>query len=94
MPSDRRDARPKDGDLESTYQVERQMIDSLMDDMGAQSFPASDPPAWGAVSSRLEESKRTSDPVHRPETPPPPHPPPGLLPASQTTSPRKFARPK
>jgi hypothetical protein len=34
------------------------MIDSLIDDMGAQSFPASDPPAWGTVSSRVEETKQ------------------------------------
>ncbi len=66
MPSGRRDTGHNHGDLESTDWEERQMIDCLIDDMGAQSFPASDPPAWGAVSSRLEETKRTFAPVHLP----------------------------
>ena len=66
MPSGRRDTGHNDADLESTDREERQMIDSLIDDMGAQSFPASDPPAWGAVSSRLEDANRTSVPVHLP----------------------------
>ena len=39
----------------TAHREERQIIDSLIDDMGAQSFPASDPPAWDTVSSRLEE---------------------------------------
>ena len=43
-----------------TRQAERQAIESLIDDIGAQSFPASDPPAWGVVSSRLEEASRAS----------------------------------
>jgi hypothetical protein len=34
------------------------MIDRLIDEMGAQSFPASDPPAWGTVSSRLDQTRR------------------------------------
>lgn len=64
MPPQRREAPDHGGDLKSTDEVERQMIESLIDDLGEQSFPASDPPAWGAVSSRLEETKRTSAPVH------------------------------
>jgi hypothetical protein len=32
-----------------------QTIDKLIDEMGAQSFPASDPPAWGIVSARLDQ---------------------------------------
>jgi len=28
-------------------------IEMLIDEIGAQSFPASDPPAWGVVTSRL-----------------------------------------
>jgi hypothetical protein len=31
-------------------------IETLIDEIGAQSFPASDPPAWGVVSARLEEA--------------------------------------
>lgn len=36
----------------------QQTIDMLIDEMGEQSFPASDPPAWGAVSSRLDQARR------------------------------------
>jgi hypothetical protein len=36
----------------------QQTIDGLIDEMGAQSFPASDPPAWGSVSSRLNQARR------------------------------------
>jgi hypothetical protein len=43
-------------------QAQRQAIEALIDDIGAQSFPASDPPAWGVVSSRLEEASRASPP--------------------------------
>ncbi len=31
----------------------QQTIEMLIDEIGAQSFPASDPPAWGTVTSRL-----------------------------------------
>lgn len=44
-------------------QAQRQAIETLIDDIGAQSFPASDPPAWGVVSSRLEEASRASAPL-------------------------------
>jgi sigma 54 modulation/S30EA-like ribosomal protein len=43
-------------------QAQRLAIEALIDDIGAQSFPASDPPAWGVVSSRLEEASRASPP--------------------------------
>ena len=49
--------RPRGGDRD-TNQAQKQTIDKLIDEMGAQSFPASDPPAWGAVSSQLDEAKR------------------------------------
>lgn len=75
MPSGRRDARQTDEELESTDAEERQAIDSLIDDMGAQSFPASDPPAWGAVSSRLEETKGTSARLASPMSQTPLNPP-------------------
>jgi hypothetical protein len=38
----------------------RQTIEMLIDEIGAESFPASDPPAWGVVSSRLEQVVRAS----------------------------------
>lgn len=41
-----------------TNSARQQMIDRLIDEMGAQSFPASDPPAWGTVSSRLDQARR------------------------------------
>jgi hypothetical protein len=41
-----------------TKSARQQMIDRLIDEMGAQSFPASDPPAWGTVSSRLDQARR------------------------------------
>ena len=34
----------------------RQTIEVLIDEIGSQSFPASDPPAWGVVSARLEHA--------------------------------------
>lgn len=34
---------------------ERREVERLMDEISSQSFPASDPPAWGVVASRLEE---------------------------------------
>jgi hypothetical protein len=34
----------------------RQAVESFIDDITEQSFPASDPPAWGAASSRLEQA--------------------------------------
>lgn len=41
-----------------TNRAGQQTFDSLIDEMGAESFPASDPPAWGVVSSRLDQAKR------------------------------------
>jgi uncharacterized membrane protein len=35
-------------------------IETLLDEIGAQSFPASDPPAWGVVSARLDEAALAS----------------------------------
>jgi hypothetical protein len=32
----------------------RQSVEILIDDITEQSFPASDPPAWGTASSRCE----------------------------------------
>jgi hypothetical protein len=46
------------GGHKETTEDRRQMIDLLIDELGEQSFPASDPPAWGSVSSRLEQAKQ------------------------------------
>jgi hypothetical protein len=45
------------GEKEST-EARRRKIDLLIDELGKQSFPASDPPAWGSVSSRLDQTRR------------------------------------
>jgi hypothetical protein len=34
----------------------QQSVESLIDDMAEQSFPASDPPSWGVASSRCEQA--------------------------------------
>jgi hypothetical protein len=34
----------------------RAAVEILIDDITEQSFPASDPPAWGIASSRLEQA--------------------------------------
>ena len=50
------------GGRDAARQARRQSIETLIDDMGAQSFPASDPPTWGTIATRLEQAKRDADP--------------------------------
>lgn len=51
-----RDPRFRGGERE-TNPAPQQTIDMLIDEIGEQSFPASDPPAWGTVSSRLDQGR-------------------------------------
>lgn len=46
---------------EAARQARRQSIETLIDEIGAQSFPASDPPTWGTIATRLEQAKRDAD---------------------------------
>jgi hypothetical protein len=48
------------GGLREVSLAAQQMIEMLIDEIGRQSFPASDPPAWGAVSSRRDLARRGS----------------------------------
>ncbi len=50
------------GGREAVRQASRQSIEELIDDIAEQSFPASDPPAWGTVASRIEQAKRDMGP--------------------------------
>lgn len=47
---------------EPSHLTRRQKVEALIDDMGAQSFPASDPPTWGVAASRLERAETDSGP--------------------------------
>ena len=43
---------------DAALEARREAIETLIDEIGAQSFPASDPPVWGVVASRLEQAER------------------------------------
>jgi hypothetical protein len=55
--TDRAVLSPDAGDLEG--------VETLIDQMGEQSFPASDPPAWGVVRARLDLARKNPAPDHR-----------------------------
>jgi hypothetical protein len=48
------------GGVREVNEAAEQMIEMLIDEIGRQSFPASDPPAWGVVSSRRDQARRGS----------------------------------
>jgi hypothetical protein len=48
----------EDDGRESARQARREAIEALIDEMGTQSFPASDPPTWGSLASRLDQAKK------------------------------------
>ena len=43
--------------------ISRQAVEMLIDEIAAQSFPASDPSAWGVAASLLEQAKRAAQPA-------------------------------
>lgn len=59
MKPDKTGPRLGGGNTEAS-QIHREAVEMLIDEIGAQSFPASDPAAWGVVGSRLEEESRAS----------------------------------
>jgi CBS domain-containing protein len=42
----------------------REAVEALIDQMGDQSFPASDPPAWGVIRARLGRTRENIRPDH------------------------------
>jgi hypothetical protein len=62
--SDAERERPRDGrGGETTQETSRRGVEMLIDEIVEDSFPASDPPAWGVAASRLERARRV-DPPH------------------------------
>ena len=44
----------------------RQAVEAMMDETLDESFPASDPPAWGSAAARVKRIKETEGPATRP----------------------------
>ncbi|HET6579038.1 MAG TPA: hypothetical protein VFG66_11975 [Gemmatimonadales bacterium] len=61
--SDTAQERPGDGGGgETTQETSRRGVEMLIDEIVEDSFPASDPPAWGVAASRLERARQTEQP--------------------------------
>jgi hypothetical protein len=41
---------------------DRETVEELIDQMGQDSFPASDPPAWGVIDARLDRVPENAQP--------------------------------
>ncbi|MEO8029954.1 MAG: hypothetical protein ABJC74_15205 [Gemmatimonadota bacterium] len=52
-----------DDDLPRHLEDERQALEVMMDQTLADSFPASDPPAWGALAARVKQLQQDSGKV-------------------------------
>jgi hypothetical protein len=51
------DPTPRQSDGEPAPQGSRSAVERLIDEIVDDTFPASDPPAWGVAASRLERSR-------------------------------------
>jgi hypothetical protein len=52
---------PKKPGIEPVPEPSRSAIERLIDDIVDDTFPASDPPAWGVAASRLERLRERED---------------------------------
>ncbi len=56
------DLAPRKPESEAPPNPGRDAVEQLIDEIVDDTFPASDPPAWGVAASRLEQS-READPT-------------------------------
>lgn len=61
--SNEKQERPREsGGRETRQEASRRGVEMLIDEIVEDSFPASDPPAWGVAASRLERARRVDQP--------------------------------
>lgn len=51
------DTSPRGPGAEPAPETSRRAVEELIDEIVDDTFPASDPPAWGVAASRLERSR-------------------------------------